>query len=79
MDIGGSVAFVDSGILTFVSKRDYHEDMTGYVFEEWFEQMLDLISKGSITITDDASYCPRLKEPLSTSSWHKSELYGWLN
>lgn len=78
--VGSSEGFVDGGLLTFISKRtgDYHEDMNGDVFEEWFVQMLDLIPKGAVIVMDNASYHSRLREALPTSRWRKAELLEWL-
>lgn len=79
--IGNEDGFIDGGLLEFESKKtgDYHEDMTADVFEEYFEQMLDLIPQGSIIVMDNASYHSRRCENLPTTAWRKAEIIDWLS
>lgn len=53
--------------------------MNGDVFEEYFEQMIQFIPKGSVIVMDNASYHSRLLEPLPTSKWKKDEIAKWLS
>jgi transposase len=78
--IGSSDGFVKGGLLKFQSKRtvDYHEEMTADVFEEYFQQMLDLIPPGSVIVMDNASYHSRKCEKSPTSSWKKADVIRWL-
>lgn len=78
--IGSENGFVPGGLLAFQSKKtgDYHEDMNADVFEEWFEQVLDLIPTGSLIVMDNASYHSRLLEKLPTTSWRKDDIKQWL-
>lgn len=79
--VGSTDGFVDGGLLTFESKHtgDYHEDMNADVFEEYFEQMLDLIPCGSVIVMDNASYHSRKTEKLPTTAWLKSDIIKWLS
>jgi transposase len=79
--IGNEYGFVNGGLLSFASKstKDYHEEMTADVFEEYFEQMLDLIPKNSVIVMDNASYHSRLAEKLPTTAWKKGEIIEWLD
>nr|CAI5867612.1 unnamed protein product [Callosobruchus analis] len=78
--IGGDKGFVDGGLLVFVSNstKDYHEEMTSDVFEEYFSQMIDLLPGNSVIVMDNASYHSRFKEPLPNTKWKKQELLDWL-
>ena len=44
--IGGDKGFVNGGLLDFIlnSTKDYHKEMTADVFEEYFSQIIDLLS-----------------------------------
>ncbi|XP_072386551.1 uncharacterized protein [Diabrotica undecimpunctata] len=79
--IGSSDGFVEGGLLTFESTRtgDYHEDMNADVFQEWFEQMIDLLPKNCVIVMDNASYHSRLIEGLPTTKWLKKDLQNWLS
>ena len=78
--IGGDKGFVNGGLLDFISNstKDYHEEMTADVFEEYFSQMIDLLPTNSVIVMDNASYHSRLKEPLPNTKWRKQELLDWL-
>lgn len=78
--IGSSKGFVNGGLLEFESKstKDYHEEMTADVFEEYFSQMIELLPNDSVIVMDNASYHSRLVEKLPTSSWKKSDIVNWL-
>lgn len=78
--IGSKNGFVKGGLLAFQSKKtgDYHEDMNADVFEEYFDQMLDLIPPQSVIVMDNASYHSRKLEKVPNSSWRKSNIIQWL-
>lgn len=78
--IGSSNGFLDQGLLEFQSNstKDYHEEMTADVFEEYFKQMIEYIPANSVIVMDNASYHSRLKENLPTTSWKKAEIVNWL-
>lgn len=79
--IGSEDGFVEGGLLTFQSRHtgDYHEDMNADVFEEYFEQMLDLIPPGSVIVLDNASYHSRKIEKIPTTAWRKGDIKQWLS
>ena len=79
--IGSESGFVNGGLLEFESKstKDYHEEMTADVFEEYFEQMIELIPENSVIVLDNASYHSRLLEKLPTTSWKKTDIINWLS
>ncbi|XP_072381193.1 uncharacterized protein [Diabrotica undecimpunctata] len=52
--------------------------MTADVFEEYFSQMIDLLSTNSVIVMNNAGYNSRLKEPLPSIKWRKQELLDWL-
>ena len=74
--VGSESGFVNGGLLEFESKstKDYHEEMTADVFEEYFEQMIELFPENSVIVLDNASYHSRLLEKLPTTSWKKQIL-----
>ena len=78
--IGSIDGFVKGGLLTFQSKHtgDYHEDMNADVFEEYFEQMIDLIPPNSVIVLDNASYHSRQCEKIPTTAWLKRRIIQWL-
>jgi transposase len=78
--IGSDSGFVNGGLMCFESSKtgDYHEDMTADVFEEYFQQMLDLIPTGSVIVLDNAPYHSRLSEKLPTTAWKKADIMEWL-
>lgn len=78
--LGSVDGFVEGGLLMFESNHsgDYHEDMNGDVFEEYFEQMLDLIPPNSVIVMDNASYHSRKVDRIPTNSWRKADIIQWL-
>lgn len=78
--IGGVRGFVNEGLLLFESKKtcDYHEEMNGDVFEEYFEQMIEFLPQNSVIVLDNASYHSRLVERLPCNQWRKNEIVSWL-
>lgn len=79
--IGNEQGFVEGGLLIFQSKHtgDYHEDMNADVFEEYFEQMLDLIPSGSVIVLDNAPYHSRKAVQIPTTAWRKDDIKKWLS
>lgn len=41
------------------SMGEYHEDMNGDVFEEYFEQVITLVPCNSVGVMDNTGYHPR--------------------
>ena len=59
LHIGSESGFVENGLLLFESKstKDYHEEMDGKRFEEWFSRILPLLGwlhSNNITDCDDS-------------------------
>lgn len=52
--------------------------MTGDVFEEYLERMIEFIPKNSVIVMDNVSYHSRLVECLATTQWTKNEIATWL-
>lgn len=78
--IGSEHGFVENGLLDFVSKstKDYHEEMTSDVFEDYFSQLLDFLPSAAVVVLDNASYHSKLVEKLPTTSWKKGDIKEWL-
>lgn len=79
--IGSDNGFLKGGLLDFESKstKDYHEEMTADVFEDYFSEMIKSIPKKSVIVMDNASYHSRLVEKLPSSSWRKEDIKNWLD
>ncbi|KAJ4448789.1 hypothetical protein ANN_00180 [Periplaneta americana] len=78
---GSSEGFVPNGLLYFRSKstKDYHEEMDGIVFRDWFvNKLLPNIPQNSVSIMNNAPYrsVELNKAPISSSL--KSEMETWL-
>ncbi|XP_050500717.1 uncharacterized protein LOC126880714 [Diabrotica virgifera virgifera] len=78
--IGSEKGFLRDGLLEFQFKstKDYHEEMTADVFEEYFEQMIEHIPPNSIIVLDNAPYYSRLVERLPMTAWKKQDVLDWL-
>lgn len=74
--IGIKNGFVNGGLLSIESKstKDYHEEMTTDVFEEYFNQILDLIPEHSVIVLDNALSFKTGRE-ISKSCVEKSRNY----
>ncbi|KAJ8317360.1 hypothetical protein KUTeg_005264 [Tegillarca granosa] len=76
--------FLNNYKLLFRSKTnsaDYHDDMCGAVFMEWFKtQLIPSLTEKSVIVLDNASYhnlrVPGTESP--TSSWKKCDIANWL-
>ena len=80
LHIGSDSGFVEGGLLVFESKRtgDYHEDMNGDVFRDWFQVILPKLEPGSVIVMDNASYHSVRLSRRPNSSWRKQEIIDWL-
>jgi transposase len=72
--------FVEGAKLVFLSKGsgDYHQEMNGDVFKEWFVDMLRGLEEGCVVVMDNASYHSKLKEEIPTSKTKKADIIEWL-
>lgn len=79
--IGSAEGFVEGGLLCFESKKntaDYHDEMNGETFYEWFCGVLPKLKENSIIVMDNASYHSVKKDPLPTMAWKKNQIVEWL-
>ncbi|XP_008189979.1 uncharacterized protein LOC103311918 [Acyrthosiphon pisum] len=79
--IGSSDGFVEGGLLCFESKKntaDYHDEMNGDTFYEWFCGVLPRLKENSIIVMDNASYHSVKKDPVPTTAWKKDDIINWL-
>lgn len=59
LHIGSDKGFLPGGLLCFESKKnsaDYHDEMNGDNFKEWFESILPRLDPNSIVVLDNAPY-----------------------
>ena len=78
--IGSEKGFVDNGLWVFESHstKEYHEEMTGDAFHEWFRKVLPQLEPNCVIVMDNASYHTVKKERLPTTSWNKAQITDWL-
>jgi len=57
---------------------DYHDEMNGDNFKEWFERILPNLDPNSVIVMDNAPYHSVKLERIPTSSWKKAEIIEWL-
>lgn len=78
--IGNENGFVPGGLLMFESKKqsDYHEEMTGEVFEEWLRHVVEKLPPSSVIVMDNAPYHSVKAEKTPTSAWKKREILAFL-
>ena len=79
---GGEMGWVPNTTLIFRSKKntgDYHDEMTGDHFEEWFrDKLLPNCPPNSLIVMDNASYHTRRIEEIPVKSWTKKRMIEWL-
>ncbi|XP_060855619.1 uncharacterized protein LOC132933335 [Metopolophium dirhodum] len=79
--IGSAEGFVAGGLLCFESKKntsDYHDEMNGDTFFEWFCGVLPLLKDNSVIVMDNAPYHSVKTEQSPTSAWKKAAIVEWL-
>jgi len=82
LHIGSEMGFLEGGLLCFVSKKnsaDYHEEMNGDTFKEWFVSILPRLHPNSIVVMDNAPYHSVQTEKYPTSNYKKTDILDWLN
>nr|CAH7754016.1 unnamed protein product [Callosobruchus chinensis] len=79
--IGSVDGFVPDALWAFESKKtgDYHEEMDGASFENWFSNTLSKIEENAVIVLDNAAYHTRKIEKIPTMSTKKLEIQEWLN
>lgn len=77
---GNACGFIDNCLLAFASKTtgDYHEEMDGEKFTQWFTNMLTSLSEPSVIIMDNAPYHSMLVDKPPSNSEKKAHLVAWL-
>lgn len=81
LHIGSENGFLPGGLLCFVSKKntgDYHDEMNGDNFKEWFESIIPVLDPNSIIVMDNAPYHSVEKEKYPNTSWKKADILEWL-
>lgn len=81
LDIGSKNGFVDGGLLCFKSKKnpaDYHDEMNGDTFKDWFTEILPKLDDKCVIVMDNASYHSVKKERVPTLRWLKADIINWL-
>ncbi|XP_026330569.1 uncharacterized protein LOC113238062 [Hyposmocoma kahamanoa] len=78
---GSSKGFVSDALLAFKSQKtvEYHEEMNAEVYEQWFEDMLQLLEEPSIILMDNASYHSRQVDKMPSQINKKQDIIDWLN
>lgn len=79
---GSKAGFVPGAALIFQSKTssdDYHDEMNGDAFVEWFDtQLLPNIPANSCIVMDNASYHSVQEEKIPTMNSKKADMQEWL-
>ena len=78
---GNENGFVNGAGLVFRAKKsngDYHQEMDGKRFENWFESLLPKLDSNSVIVLDNASYHTVRMENIPTLSWKKIDIQNWL-
>lgn len=81
LHIGSENGFLPGGLLCFVSKKntgDYHDEMNGANFKEWFESIMPILDPNSIIVMDNAPYHSVETEKYPTTAWNKAAILEWL-
>jgi transposase len=79
--IGSADGFVEGGLLCFESKKntaDYHDEMNGDTFYDWFCGVLPRLKENCVIVMDNASYHSVKKDPVPTTAWKKEDIQNWL-
>lgn len=78
--MGCEEGFLKDGLMVFQSKStaDYHEEMTGNVFEDYFRELLPSLEDNSVVVLDNAPYHSVKCEKIPNMSWKKNEIANWL-
>lgn len=82
LHIGSDKGFLPGGLLCFESKKnsaDYHDEMNGDNFKEWFESILPRLDPNSIVVMDNAPYHSVQAEKYPVASWNKPDILEWFN
>jgi hypothetical protein len=79
---GSRKGWVVGAELVFQSRKstgDYHDEMTGEHFEEWFnDTLIPKLEPNTLIVMDNASYHSRRLQKIPTKSSTKQEMKDWL-
>lgn len=79
---GSEKGFVDSACEIFKAKKsvgDYHSEMNGRHYEDWFEKrLLPNLEPNSVIVLDNAPYHSVFEENIPNSSTKKADIQSWL-
>ncbi|XP_050503419.1 uncharacterized protein LOC126882497 [Diabrotica virgifera virgifera] len=79
---GGKDGFINGAELTFLAKKntaDYHDEMDGPLFENWFKtKLLPNIPDKTVIVMDNAAYHSRKFKRIPNNSNNKEEIKEWL-
>ena len=81
LHIGSDKGFLPGGLLCFESKKnsaDYHDEINGDNFKEWFETILPRLEPNNIIVMDNAPYHSVKLEKYPSTCWNKAQLSEWL-
>ncbi|XP_027845356.1 uncharacterized protein LOC114125783 [Aphis gossypii] len=81
LHIGSREGFLKGGLQCFEFKTncsDYHKEMDGDKFLEWFKNILPLLDDNAIIIMDNAFYHNTKVEQIPVPSWKKENIIKWL-
>lgn len=81
LHIGSTDGFVPGGLLCFESKTkstNYHDEMNGDTFYEWFVRILPLLKENAVIVMDNVFYHSVKKCQMPTMSWKKQNIIDWL-
>ncbi|XP_008181501.1 uncharacterized protein LOC103307625 [Acyrthosiphon pisum] len=81
LHIGSADGFVPGGLLSIESKKntlDYHDELNGDTFYDWFIKILPSLKENAIIVIDNTSYNSVKKYPFPTMAWNKQKIIDWL-
>lgn len=81
LHIGSDNGFLPGGLLCFISKKNtgnYHDEMNGDNFKEWFESIIPILDPNSIIVMDNAPYHSVETEKFPNNNWKKAAILEWL-
>lgn len=72
--------FIEGAELVFQTKNsgDYHDQMNGEIFREWFVELLRSLDEGCVLVMDNASYHSKLLEKTPNTKSKKADILAWL-
>ncbi|XP_076286655.1 uncharacterized protein LOC143212128 [Lasioglossum baleicum] len=81
LHIGSEDGFLPGVLLCFESKKntaDYHHEMNGDTFLEWFKKIVPTLKDRAVIVMDNAPYHSVIKEPHPKLTWKKARIVEWL-